>query len=1248
MAQEKTTMRIPSLLALLSILGAPLPLPAGERLDPDSLLPLLGTLEDRLGYLERHRRSPRAALALWSLAEAEGQADAAGRRRALEALSRLADDTRAPLPVRRLAQDMRAQRLRAAGLDAEAREAWSRLGLLRSFWLIGPFDNDGRAGFDRADGPELDLDLDRPAASKHGPLAWRPLPAPPDDGRVHLHPLFLPQSAITAYALVGVRLARPARALVHLGCDDGCKLWLDGAELVSDPGSHPLRLDQHVRRVRLAAGAHSLLVKVAQDESAMGFALALTDEQGRPLAGLTEASDEAALRAALAEARRTAPPPAATAEASLAAWFEARAEGKTGAERPRRLTEAALVLDRLAASDQRTRRAEQRIREALEAWPPEAPEALVGRLWAAELGEGGDAARALLEEAVRHAPRDPRPLHRLGLLHQVRGDADEALRLYRRALALEARHPPSLLGEAEALADLRLPGLAARAMEALVDAWPEAPDVLAAAGQQARQQGDPARAAALFERLLAQRADHTLALRALYELSLARADLPAALGWLDRLRRLDPLRLAWWLERGALLRSNDRSDEALEAFREAARIRPADPLPLQAEAETRLRLGQREAAVALLREALARTPQDAALQRRIAALEPTAPPFYEAYRADPQELVRGAPGPEALESGAERLLELHVVRLHPNGMAARYHQRVVRVLDARAVSRLRTFQVDYAPGRQEVRILSHRLWRADGSFDDGVLVQDQSVSEPWFNMYYDVHVRQVTFPDLRPGDLVELATLVDDVGGEALLSDYFGDLVQLQFEEPVRRASYVLLVPPGREVEARADPRLRHEVRPAEDGARALVWTARGLPGVLEEPAMPGPTETHASLHVSTQPRWPELSRWYHGQIADALVAGPEVRALAASLVEGLESPMDRIRAIYRFVADGTRYVGLEFGIHSYVPYQCEQVLQRKFGDCKDKSALLVALFESAGIPARLALVRMARLGRIAEQPASLAAFNHAICYLPEHDVWLDGTATLYDVLDLPAQDQGVQALVVEPGGATLTRTPTTGPERNWTEIDFHIALRPDGGAALELAMRISGVLAPEMRLPLLAAEARADSLARMLREVFPGVRVERIELEELLAPELPLGLRAHLSLPALANPEAGGLELPAIARATRYQAMFAGLEQRRHDLLLGPAWRIRWRVRLTPPPGYALGARPEGGELSSAFGRASLTSSPAGDGLLTEAAFELGTPRIAAGDYPAFRAFLEEADRLLGRRVRLEPTGGAHAHAAP
>ena len=73
----------------------------------------------------------------------------------------------------------------------------------------------------------------------------------------------------------------------------------------------------------------------------------------------------------------------------------------------------------------------------------------------------------------------------------------------------------------------------------------------------------------------------------------------------------------------------------------------------------------------------------------------------------------------------------------------------------------------------------------------------------------------------------------------------------------------------------------------------------------------------------------------------------------------------DRVRAVYDFVVTSTRYVGLEFGIHGFKPYKVTQVLARRFGDCKDKAALLIALLREVGVSAELVLVRTRRGGRL-------------------------------------------------------------------------------------------------------------------------------------------------------------------------------------------------------------------------------------------------------------------------------------------
>jgi len=51
-----------------------------------------------------------------------------------------------------------------------------------------------------------------------------------------------------------------------------------------------------------------------------------------------------------------------------------------------------------------------------------------------------------------------------------------------------------------------------------------------------------------------------------------------------------------------------------------------------------------------------------------------------------------------------------------------------------------------------------------------------------------------------------------------------------------------------------------------------------------------------------------------------------------------------RIKAILNFVQNDVRYLGLEYGISGYKPHSPNKVFEQRFGDCKDKSLLLVEM----------------------------------------------------------------------------------------------------------------------------------------------------------------------------------------------------------------------------------------------------------------------------------------------------------------
>ena len=136
-------------------------------------------------------------------------------------------------------------------------------------------------------------------------------------------------------------------------------------------------------------------------------------------------------------------------------------------------------------------------------------------------------------------------------------------------------------------------------------------------------------------------------------------------------------------------------------------------------------------------------------------------------------------------------------------------------------------------------------------------------------------------------------------------------------------------------------------------------------------------------MNVSTFDSWQGFGKWYADFIAPQLQLDSALRTALDKLVQGHTTDLEKIRAIHQFVIENTHYVGLEFGVYSYKPYPVSQVYARRFGDCKDKASLMVALMRAAGIDADFALVRTRKMGDVGDKATSLQIFDHAIVYVP-------------------------------------------------------------------------------------------------------------------------------------------------------------------------------------------------------------------------------------------------------------------------
>ena len=176
------------------------------------------------------------------------------------------------------------------------------------------------------------------------------------------------------------------------------------------------------------------------------------------------------------------------------------------------------------------------------------------------------------------------------------------------------------------------------------------------------------------------------------------------------------------------------------------------------------------------------------------------------------------------------------------------------------------------------------------------------------------------------------------------------------------------------------------------------VWELTDLPAREPLPFDPPARTFTAWLGVSSVESWDSFAAWYRRIAVGSDTVGSEVEALAATIAAAHPDRAARIRAAYEQVA-ALRYVAIELGVGALRPRTPEQVWRQRFGDCKDKANLLVAVLARLGIEAEFALVNRFDTTFTAHPSWQ---FNHALARVPAapaagqpHDLWLDATDRL-------------------------------------------------------------------------------------------------------------------------------------------------------------------------------------------------------------------------------------------------------------
>lgn len=287
-------------------------------------------------------------------------------------------------------------------------------------------------------------------------------------------------------------------------------------------------------------------------------------------------------------------------------------------------------------------------------------------------------------------------------------------------------------------------------------------------------------------------------------------------------------------------------------------------------------------------------------------------------------------------------------------------------------------------------------------------------------------------------------------------------------------------------------------------GGRTLLrWSATNVPQAFPEPSMPSFYTQAQHLRLSTTKTWPDVSRWYWNLCKPHLDAGNEAMTnKVAELVKGLDGRMDKIRAIFRFVSQEIRYMGLtlEDTAPGYAPHDVCLTFDNRYGVCRDKAALLAEMLRIAGIPAYPVLIGV---GPKLDPEVPMPYFNHAIVGV---DAERPGSEREYILMDptneaskelCPAYLMNRSFLVAREDGEGLKVSPVEDPALNRVDVKTRGALQPDGSLQMKSEIRFFGYNDNLYRHTFLgmSPEERRTLFEGLVRAVAAGAEIDSFEL---------------------------------------------------------------------------------------------------------------------------------------------------------
>mgnify|MGYP001627203214 CR=1 FL=1 len=382
-------------------------------------------------------------------------------------------------------------------------------------------------------------------------------------------------------------------------------------------------------------------------------------------------------------------------------------------------------------------------------------------------------------------------------------------------------------------------------------------------------------------------------------------------------------------------------------------------------------------------------------------------------------------------------------------------------------------------------------------------------------------------------------------------------------------------------------------------GMISKTWKLDNISAFSVEPLMPADEQLFKRLYAAPSDfvydgytgnlsSWESMGAWIYSLNKGKNQISDQTKRDVMELISDKENDLEKIKAIYQYMQNRTRYVSIQVGIGGLMPFDAMTVDKSGYGDCKALSNYMAALLETAGISSQYALIFGGDKKRPVFEEFPNDYFNHAILAVPlaQDTIWLECTSQTNPFGFLGSFTSDRHALLVSEKGGKLVKTPSYQLGHNTQKSRAVFELEDSGNAKGKLNIEARGLQVENNNLLRVAVQSNEDKKKWLLNHL-PlksfDVLGAQFEIDNMPIPEVLV--HTDVQVRSLANKSGSRLFLQPNQLNVYSANLGAPGKSRKNSFERQMAFDDDDEITYLLPPGFQIESMPSAVELESEFG---------------------------------------------------------------